>query len=411
MNPSTFELSVGAAGGVAPGTGVLVAFVPAAENRPPVVIMSCDPRHDPGRAINELAPAVIAWIAAQAGEACSGAFWTVIDNFGRFNLAVPNWTKVGADRTAPASPTVEFRRCASGVSMDAFIRDAGASGEAAIELLSAITEKPSFDEATPSMLDFLTAVEAHGSLPAPGIIFSRVEAAVAAGDSRQVAKAIQLDPVISASLIHSANAARFARAGKTASVPQAVTRLGTGFVRRVVFIAEMMTRYQKGACSRFDYRGYWLNAVATGAAMRALVEESQAPASIADDAFTTGLLSGIGWLVVAETYPALMARYLAAAQASDPITKARAQREIFPCPISKVSERYLRRFEFPDVVLATLSGRSDVDRAWFDVLARAMRIAQGISPSACLAIPTTIPVPENCRDEWLRWQGFLANRR
>lgn len=411
MNPGTFELAVSPDGSVTSGTGVLAAFVPATENMAPVVLMSCDPRHDPGRLISELAPGIMAWISRQLSAASSGSIWTVIDNFGRFNQAVPDWAKVGAGSTAHSVPPVEFKRFASGVSMEAFIRDTGPSGEVAIEILSAVTEKPSLDEATPTMLDFLMAVEAHGSLPAPGIIFSSVEAAAAAGDARQVAKAIQLDPVISASLIHSANAARFARVGKTASVPQAVTRLGTSFVRRVVFIAEMMSRYQKGACASFDYRGYWLNAVATGAAMRALVEENKPTANAADNAFTTGLLSGIGWLVVAETHPALMSRYLAACQASDPITRARAQREVFPCPITKVSERYLRRFAFPDMVLATVAGRSDVDRAWYDVLARAMRIAQGISPFKCLAIPTTIPVPDICRDEWQRWQGFLSARR
>jgi HD-like signal output (HDOD) protein len=371
--------------------------------------MSCDPHHDPGRSINELAPSIMAWIAVQLGAASTGIIWTVIDNSGRFYQAVPDWSKVGAGSTAPSAPPVEFRRFASGVSMEAFIRNTGPSGEVAIEILSAVTERPSLDEATPTMLDFLMAVEAHGSLPTPGIIFGRVEAAATAGDARLIAKAIQLDPVISASLIHSANAARFARVGKTASVPEAVSRLGTGFVLRVVFIAEMMSRYHNGTCPCFDYHGYWLNAVATGAAMRALVEENQPSVHVADDAFTTGLLSGIGWLVVAETYPALMARYLTTCQA-DPITKARAQRDIFPCPISKVSERYLRRFVFPDVVLATLAGRSDVDRVRYDVLARAMRIAQGISAFNCLAIPRTIPVPEICRDEWQRWQGFLVAR-
>jgi HD-like signal output (HDOD) protein len=209
-------------------------------------------------------------------------------------------------------------------------------------------------------------------------------------------------------LINYANAARFAAAGKTASVPQAVTRLGTSFVKRIVFVAEMMVRYQKGACPDFDYRAFWLNAVATGAAMRALLPEYEIPASRADDAFTTGLVSGIGWLAVAETYPALMSRYLERAKSGDPISKARAQREIFPCEICKVSERYLQRFEFPEAVSAAAAGRSDVDRQWYDVLARAVRVAQAMSPFECLAIPTTVPVPEACRTEWANWQHFVA---
>lgn len=412
MNPQTFELAVHADGIVAPGFGVLAAFVPAAAGEPQVVALSCDPRHDPGRTIQELAPAVIDWLAVELGEsALAGTIWTVIDNYGRFNEAVPDFTKVGAGEMALAVPAVEFRRFASGLSIDAFYKDVGAAAEAAIELLSAMIERPSQDPVTPTVMEFLDMVEAHGSLPAPGLVFRKVAVAAEEGDARAVANAIQPDPVISASLINSANAARFAAGGKTASVPQAVTRLGTGFVKRVVFVAEMMVRYQKGACPDFDYRGFWLNALATGAAMRALLPEYEISAQRADEAFTTGLVAGIGWLAVAETYPALMTRYLERCKSTDPISKAHAQREIFPCEICKVSERYLQRFEFPEVVHAAVAGRTDVDRQWYDVLARAVRVAQAMSPFECLSIPTTVPVPDACREEWGRWQGFVTSIR
>lgn len=409
MDPRTFELAVGPDGTAMAGFGVLAAFVPATEGQPAVVAMGCDPRHDPGRTIQEIAPAIIGWLARELGETATGpVIWVVIDNYGRFNEALPDFAKVGAGETAGGVPEVEFLRFASGANIDAFYSDVGAAGEAAIELLSAVIEGPSLDPATPDMHAFLDAVEAHGSLPAPGVIFQKVAVAAEEGDARAIATAIQPDPVISASLINSANAARFAGGGKTASVPQAVTRLGSTFVKRVVFVAEMMARYQRGACPAFDYRGFWLNAIATGAAMRALLPAYDIPESRADEAFTTGLVAGIGWLAVAETFPALMSRYLERCRDADPITKARAQREIFPCEIYKVSERYLQRFEFPEVVHAAVAGRTDIDRQWYDVLARAVRVAQGLSPFACLAIPTTIPVPDACREEWQRWQGFLA---
>jgi len=402
MEPRTFEIAVHPDGTAAPGQGVLAAFVPPADNWPPVIIMACDPRHDPGRTIQELAPGAIGWLSLELRAAAMGACWTVIDNFGRFTEAIPDFMTIGL------VPPVAFQRFEGGSSIDAFYGDVGAAGEAAIELLSSLIEQPSQDATTPSMREFLDTVEAHGSLPAPGVIFRKVEAAAEDGDARMVANAIQPDPVISASLINSANAARFIQAGKTASVPQAVTRLGTSFVRRVVFVAEMMARYQKGVCPGFDYRGYWLNAIATGAAMRALIAEYEIPARMADDAFTTGLVSGIGWLAVAETFPALMVRYLERCKNADPVTKARAQREIFPCEITKVSERYLQRFEFPEIIQAAVAGRTDVDRKWYDVLARASRVAQGMSAFNCLAIPSTIPVPDSCREEWERWRGFLS---
>lgn len=404
-NPQTIELAVAADGVTGPGLGIVASFVPATAGEPPVVALACDPRHDPGRTIQELAPHAMDWISVELEGGVNDAVWVTIDNFGRFNRAEPDFAQVSSDGTAPY---VDFQRFSNGVSIDAFYSDVGAAGEVSIELLSALVEQPSQNPMTPPMAEFLDAVESHGSLPAPGLIFRKVAVAAEEGDAHAVAKVIQPDPVISASLINYANAARFAAAGKTASVPQAVMRLGTSFVKRIVFIAEMMVRYQKGACPDFDYRAFWLNAVATGAAMRALLPEYEIPASRNDEAFTTGLVSGIGWLAVAETYPALMTRYLERCKGSDPISKARAQREIFPCEISKVSERYLQRFAFPEAVSAAAAGRGDVDRQWYDILARAVRVAQAMSPFECQTIPTTLPVPDACRAEWANWQHFVA---
>ena len=430
MTPLIYELDVRPDGTVAPGRGVLAAVVPAAAEGVPVVVMSCDPRHDPGRPIIALAPAVIGWLYKKLGVAAAGICWVVLDNHGRFSEAVPDFSKVGAGGTASAGTTalmgtasagttalpgtasaVEFRPFPGGADSAAFFSAVGAAGEAAVELLAAVIERPSQEVSALSAQRFLDAVEAHGRLPTPGMIFRRVEAAAQTGDLRAMANAIQTDPATSASLINSANAARFAAGGITASVPQAVTRLGTSFVRRIVFVAEMMARYQRGACPAFNYRGYWLNAVATGAAMRVLLPEYKIPEQLADDAFSTGLVSGIGWLVVAETFPDLMMRYLERCRDADPITKARAQREIFPSEIYRVSDRYLQRFAFPDVVRATIAGKSDIDRAWYDALARALRVAQSLAPFDCLAIPTTVPVPDHCREEWQRWQGLLSAPR
>jgi len=407
MDPRTFELEIGADGTARPGFGVIAAFVPAGETWPAVVALGGDPRHDPGRPIAELAPAAIGWLRAELGAAVTACCWTVIDGYGRFMEAVPALQLAG-DKTAPA---VEIRKFPGGSSIDAFYREVGGAGEAAIELLSAIIEGPHLVDETPSMREFLEAVESHGSLPTPGSIFRQVEAAAEEGDARTMASVIQPNPVISASLINSANAARFAAAGKTASVPAAVSRLGTGFVRRVVFVAEMMSRYKKGVCPGFDYQGFWMNGIATGAAMRALLEAHDIPQRFADEAFTTGLVSGIGWLAVAETFPALMEKYLARCKGADPITKAKAQQEIFPCPIRQVSERYLQRFDFPEAVHAAVAGHPDVDRVWYDCLAHAIRIAQGLAPFDCLAVPTNIPVPDACREEWERWQGLLTALR
>ena len=402
MEPHTFEIEVHADGTVGIGRGVLIAFVPPSTGWPAVVAMSADPRHDPGRPIADLAPECVAWLVRQLGPTVRSACWTLIDGYGRFIEAVADWPS-GTETTVP----VTTRRFPQGLGIDAFYAETGGAGEAAIELLSGIIEGPLLDETTPPMEEFLGMIETHGNLPAPGAIFRKVDVAARDGDSRQVVSAVQHDPVIVASIVTSANAARFIASGKTASVPESVNRLGTSFVRRIVFVADMVSRYRKGACARFDYRAYWLNAIATGAAMRGLLETFGLPPRKADEAFTIGLLSGIGWLVIAETYPVLMTRYLELCQGVDPVGKARIQAEIFPCPIRIVSERYLERYEFPDEIRDTIVGRWHDSRDLYDCLARAIRVAQSLSPFACHAVPTNVPAPESCQAEWVHWQHLF----
>lgn len=401
MEPRAFEIAIDDAGHAKDGYGVLAVYIPANDYGPPLSVLAIDPRHEPGRTIDALAPAAMAHVRERVSDRSPLWRWVVIDSMGRFTEAVPDWPAQG-------DPRVSFERFAGGLGIDAFFRETGAAGEAAMEMLSAMIEAPNMSTETPSEREFLEAVETHGNLPAPGNIFQKVDAAVAEGDARLIAAAIQPDPVLSLSLINSANAARFAASGKTASVPQAVIRLGTGFVRRVVFVAEMMGRYQKGACPSFDYRNFWLNSIASGASMKALMPSYDIPDKFVDDAFTTGLVAGIGWLAIAETFPGLMATYVARCRGADPITKARAQREIFPGAIRLVSERYLERYSFPKHVQQTVAGKTEEDRKWYDCLAQAMRVAQALVPFECIAVPTTIPVPDACREEWERWRSALA---
>lgn len=406
--PKLYRLRVDEGNVARAGLGVIGSYIPISKEGPAVLLLVGDPHNDPGRPIKDMAPAAMAHIRADIGPHLDSAanqrpLWAVVDEFGRFNEAVPAW---------PAAPdylpSLVFRRFPHGIDVDAFFAEGGPSAEAALDLLSYAIDAPYASDETPAAEDFLCAVEAHGNLPAPGIVFRKVNLAAAQGDAKKIAEAVQADPVLSASLINAANAARYAAAGKTASVAQAVVRLGSSFVSRVVFIAEMMARYQKGACATFDYRGYWLNAVAIGAAMRGLMEEFEIPAARADDVFFTGLVSSFGWLAVAETFPALMAKYLKRIGNADPITKARIQQEIFPSPIRQVTERYLSRFNFPAHIAQAVSGKSGDGIEWYDCRASATRIAQALSPFACIAVPDSVPIPPACLAEWERWRTALA---
>jgi HD-like signal output (HDOD) protein len=403
MNPVVFQLAVADDGTATTGHGFLAAFVPGSDEAAPLIVAGCDPRHDPGRTIEELAGAAFGHIRNALGDT-AGLRWVVVDNWGRFFEAVPHW-----DTAGNLPPLMDFKRLPGGISVDAFTREMGAAGEAALELLSRVIEGGLPETIPASARQFLEAIELHGNLPAPGALFRLVQAAAVTGDVTSATKGIQADPVISATLINYANAAAFAGAGKTASVAEAIQRIGMNQVRRVVFVAEMMARFQQGACPAFDYRAYWHNAVATGAAMRGLLEDFGIPARLADEGFTTGLVSGIGWLAIAETFPQLLADYIERCRGLDPTAKARLQRELFPAPVAEVTATYLARFDFPETIRSAVTRLPTEDGwAWFDCLAGAMRVAQSLAPLSVLAIPDNLPVPDRCRDEWRNWQGLLS---
>jgi HD-like signal output (HDOD) protein len=404
MKPAIFELAIAESGIVEPGHGVLAAYLPASEGFSSLVVAGCDPRHDPGQPIESLASLAFSHINDALAKP-SGVRWVIVDNWGRFFEAAFQPASEGM------TPLLQFKRFPGGVGVDAFTKELGAVGEAALEMLSAVIEGSAPESMPTSARQFLEAVELHGNLPSPGALFHAVSTAAVTGDINAAAKAIQLDPVISASLINYANAAAYAAAGRTGSVSEAIHRLGLNQVRRVVFVAEMMIRYQRGACPEFDYKAYWHNAVATGAAMRGLMDKFGISPRLADDAFTAGLLSGVGWLAIAETFPQLMSDYCQKALGQDPTTKTRLQQEFFPTAVSEVTATYLGRFDFPDTVKASIKrSQSEESWVWFDCLASAVRVAQSLSPFENLAIPTNIPVPDPCREEWQRWQALLVRQ-
>jgi HD-like signal output (HDOD) protein len=403
--PLTFRLSVAAqpAATAVPGKGIVVAFVPASEGNPALVTMGCDPLDDPGVSIEQWLPAVVDHVFAALGRPAA-LRWVAIDRWGRFFEAVPAWA--GSAEIGP--PTVVLQRLAGGISVEAFVKEFGGVAEVALQMLSAVVDALAVEEDNPSARAFLDAVEYHNNLPAPGALFRKVEIAAASGDGKGLAALIQVDPVLSATVINYANAARFAGSAKTASVPQAVQRLGTDFVRRIVFIADMMARYRKGACASFDYAAYWRNAIATGAAMRGLMPIYEIDARMADDVFTTGLVSGIGWLAVAETFPGLMSRYVGQCADADPAAKAKLLRTAFPCPIRSVSSLFLTRYGFPEAIRAAVAGTAHGDdRNLLDCLAGGVRVAQALSPFQCLYEPPAPDIPDDCQLEWRRWQGLI----
>ena len=408
MNSAVFELAVAASGEARPGFGVLAAFVPSDETHGAIVVAGCDPRHDPGKPIESLAAAAFSYIFKALGRP-NNLRWVIVDNWGRFFEAIPAWSDGGH------ADSVEFKRFPLGIGIDAFTKATGSYGEAALELLSSVIEGEGPDIVPTTTEEFLEAIACHASLPIPGNLHEMANRAVISNDLRSLIAAIHADPFIESVLIAYSNAAsaQLATSQSQLAMPtndldvalQRIERPSLGFV---VYLAEMLARYPQGVCANFDYQAYWRNALATGIAMRSLQPKYHIPLTMANECFAAGLLSGIGWLAIAQVYPNLMSEYIAQSQGQTPVAKAKLQKSVFPASIAQVSAVYVSRFEFPESIYCALTGATTPDGwAWYDCLAQAIRGGQALSPLEYLAIPTNLPIPEECRTEWQNWQPLF----
>ncbi len=116
----------------------------------------------------------------------------------------------------------------------------------------------------------------------------------------EIAALVQTDPALSARLLALANAA--AAGGRTVlSAQDAVARMGLVRISQLALAFSLIDQHQDGACTNFDYAGFWNRSLL----MAAAASEFGAPLGLgaSDHLFTVGLLAQIGRLALATAFP------------------------------------------------------------------------------------------------------------
>ncbi len=128
----------------------------------------------------------------------------------------------------------------------------------------------------------------------------------------ELARQIQVDPMLTGRLIKIANILNPVKTRKIASISTDVLILvGVHTVRHLALGISLVTSFQSGACAGFNYGQFWSRSLAMACAAQALAERIRiAPVA---EVFTCGLLAGIGQLSLAmarpEPYSGLLARH------------------------------------------------------------------------------------------------------
>jgi diguanylate cyclase (GGDEF)-like protein len=194
----------------------------------------------------------------------------------------------------------------------------------------------------------LDELKLTGTLPSPtGVGLAILELTrgedYAMGD---VTRAIQSDPALTGRIIKIANSAGFAGSQGVSSVAQAAMRLGVRSVRNVALGFTLVSGNRGGSCPGFDYEAYWARSLAVAVLSQRLAEALRlcAPA----DAFTCGLLSGIGTLALASIHPDRYAQLLERKRATPAAELLHLEREIFDLDHCELAGAMLADWRLPD---------------------------------------------------------------
>lgn len=119
-------------------------------------------------------------------------------------------------------------------------------------------------------------------------------------DSRDLARIVTNDPVLTAELLRVANSAYFGLVSQVKSVARAVTVLGNRALRNMVLCIAMRDALRKDSIPGFDLDRYWEDALRRAVSAKSLAEIVGLDA---DECFTAGLLQDFGLLVLLYIHP------------------------------------------------------------------------------------------------------------
>ena len=149
----------------------------------------------------------------------------------------------------------------------------------------------------------LTELTASGRLPSPtGVALSILELSRDPDTSTEdLADVLQGDPALAGQVLKYANSAESGSRQEITSLNDALVRLGMKVTRQLCLGFSVLSNARSGPCPSFDYSTYWAHSLAMAVSSQAISKRLRSVSP--DEAFTCGLLGGIGRLGLASVYP------------------------------------------------------------------------------------------------------------
>ena len=233
-----------------------------------------------------------------------------------------------------------------------------------------------------------TAVIRHaGPLPSQPLIASAVLRQLTNDGNAELTQLVEIDPALTAAIMHAANAPHLRQMRRVATVRQAMVILGSSAVESIAACRTAALVLGPGDVGCPE--GFWVRSVATAAASAVVAE---ALGVNADEAFTAGLLHDLGDLILFRSDPELHG-VVAARLATGRRTLLEQEQVVFGRNHTDVGADQLERWFFPERLVRSVRWHHASPEALTDGLARAVWGGQRLGTVVVGAEPTG-PKPE-----------------
>lgn len=200
-------------------------------------------------------------------------------------------------------------------------------------------------------------IMASDKLPSPNAIARELTMLTQQPDVplADVTRVIASDPALCGRIMRAVNASALGIRRHVASVDQAVTMLGMRAVARIAVEVSLLTQ-NRGGLAEFDYGEFWAESLARAVVARVLAAHTKRIPP--DEAFTYGLLSGIGRLALVSVFPEMYRQMLLTLGVASRAELAEAERAVFEVDAEMLSALMMRDWGMP-AYHAALTGGGD----------------------------------------------------
>ena len=218
--------------------------------------------------------------------------------------------------------------------------------------------------------------------------------------AQTIAAQLEADPVLSAKTLRLANSAYFHVSRSIETLDDALHMLGFVMVRNLVLAAGIGQAFKN--VKGLDLRQFWRHSLCTAGGARWLAGQTEVNADLA---FMTGLIQGLGHLVLRAGDAGALAALDRECAPLDAL-RADCERRVLGFHHGQVAAELARRWKFPAVITDTLAALPEPSKDGDGSLLGIVRTAVWNAGRECLpATNTAVSLPQLAAPLALVWDG------